>query len=71
MATEYNHKSVLEYILNHHDDIIDSVDIDSRSPLHIGASNSCADCVKVIRARCSAKVLYLSVLLSDSFKSWS
>ena len=51
MAAEYNHKSVLEYILNHHDDIIDSVDIDSRSPLHIGASNSCADCVKVIRAR--------------------
>ena len=48
LAAEYNHKSVLEYILNHHDDIIDSVDNESRSPLHIAASHSCADCVKVI-----------------------
>ena len=47
IAAEFNHEVVSDYILQHHEDVVNSVDIDGSTPLHLAAFNSCKQCVKV------------------------
>ena len=47
IAAEFNHEVVSDYILQHHEDVVNSVDIDGSTPLHLAAFNTCKQCVKV------------------------